>query len=250
MFPHYRTQGFILKKEERGEADKILTVYTKDFGKLRILGKAIRKIQSKLKGGVRQFSLSEIEFIQGKNYKTLTDSSLIDNLKNLRKDLKRLKVAYQITDILDNLVKGEEKDEKIWNLLKETFQKLNKSQTLNINYQLFYYYFIWNIFSILGYQPQLYYCSFCQKKLVPTNLYFSPKEGGIICQTCFKKFQREKTPVNFIEINLSSVKILRIIFKKDFITLFKLKIEPMYFKALKNISDNYLSYILDLKIRN
>ena len=73
MAIHYRTQGFILKKTDRGEADQILTIYTKDFGKLEILGKAIRKIKSKLRSGADLFYFSEIEFIQGKAYKTLTD---------------------------------------------------------------------------------------------------------------------------------------------------------------------------------
>jgi DNA repair protein RecO (recombination protein O) len=246
MFIQYRTQGFILKKEDRGEADKILTVYTKDFGKLRILGKAIRKIQSKLRGGVRQFSLSETEFIQGKTYKTLIDSSTIENFKNLRKDLKKIKIAYQITDVLDNLVRGEEKDEKIWDLLNETFQKLNNCQLSIVNCQSLYYYFLWNVLSILGYEPQLYNCIFCQERLAPGKFYFNSGEGGIICLKCFKKIQKEKISVNSIEINLSSVKILRIILKRDFITLSKLKIEPISFKILKNISDKYLFYISGL----
>ena len=89
MFIHYRTQGFILKKIDRGEVDRIFTIYTKDFGKLELLAKAERKIQSKLRGGLELFYLSEIEFIQGKAHKTLTDAILIDNFKNLRGNLKR-----------------------------------------------------------------------------------------------------------------------------------------------------------------
>ena len=76
MFLNYRTKGFIFKKEDRGEADQLFTIYTKDFGKLEILGKAIRKISSKLRSGAETFYLSEIEFIQGKTYKTLTDAIL------------------------------------------------------------------------------------------------------------------------------------------------------------------------------
>ncbi|MBU4204806.1 recombination protein O N-terminal domain-containing protein [Patescibacteria group bacterium] len=73
MALHYRTIGFVLKKNDIGEADRIFTVFTLDFGKVKISGKAIRKIASKLKGGIDVISLSEIEFIQGKAYKTLTD---------------------------------------------------------------------------------------------------------------------------------------------------------------------------------
>ena len=239
MFRHYRTQGFILKKTERGEADRIFIIYTKDFGKLEILAKAERKIKSKLKGGLELFYLSEIEFIQGKTHKTLTDAILIENFPILRKDLERLPIAYRISEVLDNLIKGQEADEKIWNLLNETFQKLNNQQLTINNQQLLYYYFLWNLLSILGYQPELYNCSLCQKKLLPEKLYFNLKEGGIICQSCFKKLKSGK------ETDSETVKILRIILEKNWPILSKLKIEAKYLKGLASISKNYLSLICE-----
>jgi len=60
MFTHYRTQGFILKKADAGEADRLFTVYTKDFGKLELLARAVRKIKSKLRAGLEIFYLSEM----------------------------------------------------------------------------------------------------------------------------------------------------------------------------------------------
>ena len=238
MFLHYQTQGFILKKENRGEADQIFTIYTKDFGKLEILGKAIRKISSKLRSGAETFYLSEIEFIQGKTYKTLTDAILVEKFKNLRKDLKRLPIAYKISEILDNLVRGQEADEKIWHLLNETFNKLNNCQIVKLSScQLLYYYFLWSLLSILGYKPELYNCSLCQKKLIPEKLYFNPKEGGIICQNCFKKLKSGK------EVKPEIVKILRIMLEKNWITLSKLKIEKLYLELLAEISKECYSYI-------
>jgi len=77
VFTHYRTRGIILKEANRGEADRLFILYTKDFGKIEILGKGIRRINSKLRPGISFPSLSEIEFIQGKRYKTLTDASLL-----------------------------------------------------------------------------------------------------------------------------------------------------------------------------
>ncbi|MDI6591718.1 MAG: DNA repair protein RecO [Patescibacteria group bacterium] len=239
MFIHYRTQGIILKKVDRGEADQLFTIYTKDFGKLEILGKAIRKIKSKLRGGAEIFYLSEIEFIQGKTHKTLTDAILINNFKNLRKDLKRLAISYKISEVLDDLVREQEPDEKIWQLLLETFIKLNNLQLTT--YNLIYYYFFWNLLSILGYQPELYNCSLCQKILFPEKLYFFPKEGGIICNNCYQKIKSEEKEIKEIEIN--TIKILRILLKRDWPILKKLKIDPKTQKSLKEISNFYFSYL-------
>jgi len=90
MAVHYRTRGFVIKKTGRGEADQLFTIYTQDFGKLEVLGKAVRKIKSKLRGGIGLFYLSEIEFIQGKKTKTLTGAILIEKFPNIRKSLKKL----------------------------------------------------------------------------------------------------------------------------------------------------------------
>jgi len=170
MAIHYRTKGFILKKADSGEADRIFTVFTKEFGKLKILAKAIRKIGSKLRGGMEVFYLTDIEFIQGKTYKTLTDALLIDNFQNLRKDLKRLKIAQDISEMTDGLIRGEEKDEKVWNLLKTVFRELDKISLSIKECWLIYYYFLWNFLSILGYKPQLNFCSICQRKLILPNV--------------------------------------------------------------------------------
>lgn len=246
MFIHYRTQGFILKRVNRGGADRIFTVFTKDFGRLEILGKAIRKIKSKLRGGMEIFYLSEIEFIQGKTYKTLTDAILIDSFPNLRKDLQGLSIAYRISEVLDNLIKGQEPDEEIWQLLKETFQKLdNKRLTIN-NQQLIYYYFLWNLLSILGYQPEFYKCSLCKRKLTPQKLYFSLKERGLICQNCFKKLKLDKEQNKAVDPE--TVKILRLVLEKKWFILSKLKISQTHLNSIKNISDYYLSFILEKKL--
>jgi hypothetical protein len=65
MATHYRTQGIILKTQDVGEADRVFTVFTKQFGKLRLRAVSERKITSKLRGGLELFYLSDIEFIQG-----------------------------------------------------------------------------------------------------------------------------------------------------------------------------------------
>jgi len=272
MRTHYRTQGFILKKTDRGEADRIFTIYTKDFGKLEILGKAIRKISSKLRSGTELFYLSEVEFIQGKTHKTLTDVMLIESFPNLRKDLEKLSIAYRISEVLDDLIKGQEADEEIWELLEETFIKLNNLKIENEKLKIIYYYFLWNILSISGYQPELYNCSLCQKKLLPEKLYFNSKEGGIICQNCFKKLKlveedksssslterakrseggKERTFFDFAaarvgeEIASETVKILRIILEKNWPLLSKLKVEEKYLKELVSVSKDYLSLMVD-----
>lgn len=243
MFVRHRTQGIVLKKINRKEADQLFTIYTKDFGKLRILGKGIRKISSKLRSGMDIIYLSKIEFIQGKIYKTLTDTVLIEGFKNLRKDFKKTIIAQEILEVLDNLIQGQEPEIEIWDLLLEVLKDLNHSDSKIKNPRLIYYYFFWNFLSILGYKPELYQCSICQKKLRPGKLYFHPRTGGVICQSCFIEEKSAK------EISSDIIKILRIILDKDRKIISKLKIEDQHFKLLKEISKNYFIFISEKTIK-
>jgi len=248
MATHYRTQGIVLKKNDRGEADQLFTIYTKDFGKLEILGKAIRKIKSKLRAGIDIFYLAEIEFIQGKAQKTLTEAFLIDKFENIRRSFKKLKIAYKISEVLDNLVFGQEPDKKIWQLLIGIFQELNNQKFFNPefrteglqtkNYLLLYHYFLWHLSSLLGYKLELYHCSLCQKRLTGGTLFFNPKEGGIVCSQCQEPLKSIK------EISPDIVKILRFLTEKDWLTIKRLKIETSHLESLKIISHLYYSYIL------
>lgn len=248
-FIHYRTKAFIFKKVDRFEADRIFTVFTQDFGKLEILARAIRKITSKLRQASEIFYLSEIEFIQGRTYKTLTDAVLIKKFENINKYPEKLKTAFKISETLDDFLKFEERDEKIWKLILGTFQKLNNHLTSSF-LELFFY-FLWNFFSTLGYKPELSCCLLCQKRLSlkkdflkkyreKTKIYFSPREGGIICQPCaFRKNKKE-----IVEINPEIIKILEIILRKDWQGYFQIKINPFLRKQLRDISKNYYSYLL------
>ena len=242
-FIHYRTRGFVFKKSERGEADRVFTIFTEDFGRLEILAKAIRKINSKLRSGIDLFCFSEIEFIQGKAHKTLTDAIPLKKFENTKKDFKKLKIAFKISETLDDFLKFEEREQTIWNLIAETFSRLDKHPLPTTHHSLIYYYFFWNFLSILGYKPELFHCAVCQDKLTPNVLCFHFKEGGAICQNCAKKNNQANKNL-CVTVNSDAVKILRIILKKDWQTLSKIKMNPESQKILKELSKNYYFYLL------
>ena len=233
MAIRYRTEAFVLTKKDKGEADQIVLFYTKDFGKIRVLAKSIRKIQSKLRGGIGLFSLSKIEFIKGKNYKTLTDARSEDNFPKIKNDFKKLFIAQKISDILERLIKGEEEDSLIWPLLKDTFKKLEETSLKEDYYFLFYHYFAWNLLSLLGYKINLWHCAICQRRLEEGEIYFDPEEG-LICRKCS---QKEK---NHERILGETVKILRILIEKNWRIIPRIKVSHFHQSYLDSFLKKYL----------
>jgi len=244
MSVHYVTTGFVFKKEDRQEADRIFSVFTRDFGRVELFAKAIRRISSKLKGGIEIFSLSDISFIQGKNRKTLIDATVVENFSNIPKNPEKTAAALKACRVLDIFIQGQELDEKMWKLVVDFFQKLDQEPRLAAASRLMYYYFIWNLFLVLGYGPELFKCSHCAKSLDSQHLSFSHKEGGVICSSCAATRKDAK------KINPDVVKTLRLLINQDWATMIKLKIEPDSLNLLKEISRDYGRYILPQTLSN
>lgn len=238
----YKTQGFVVKKFDSGETDRIFTIFSKEFGKIKIKGKAIRKITSKLRAGMDTFCILEIEFIQGKSQKTLTDALVLEKFGNIKKDQNKIKFSRRILYSLDSLLDLEQKEERIWNLAKEVFEKLDYYNLSVAHYSLLYYYFLWNLFSVLGYHPELSHCVICKKVLDPRALCFSPGEGGVVCGLCTGEAKDTR------KVNEDLVKILRLILKKEWGILPKLRLQPFSQRMLGDVSDNYYRHLLSIHL--
>lgn len=236
MTAKHKTRAFVFKKNDANESDKNFSVFTEDYGRLEIFAKAIRKINSKLRCGIDIFSLSDVEFIQGKNKKTLTDAVLTERFGNIAEDFNKFAIANKISEALDSLIKGQEKDKNIFDLINETFSALNYKLPVK-KCRLSYYYFLWNIFSLLGYGPQLYKCSECFGEINPYGIYFSNKLGGVVCKKCLSKASDAG------KINSDIVKVLRIILNKKIDIFSKLKIAASSQEMLKEISEKYYLYV-------
>ena len=162
----------------------------------------------------------------------MTDAVFLENFKNILSRSHSSIVAYKISEVADSFIRGQEQDEKILDLLVDVFLKLDKSVEESKS-NLIYQYFFWNFVSTLGYNPELTNCINCQKKLNPYEIYFSSSEGGVICKNCYA-LKREG-----IKIKSDSVKVLRLILKRDWDILSKIKMSETLKNSLVNLAENY-----------
>lgn len=100
-----QTRGIILRRTEYGEADRIITLLTSDFGKIRVMAKGVRRQKSKMAGGIELFSVSEIHFIKGKgDIDTLVSTRLTTHYGHIVKDLGRTELAYAMLKAINKIV--------------------------------------------------------------------------------------------------------------------------------------------------
>ncbi len=124
----YKTEGIIIKTANLGEFDRLITVYTRDFGKLILKGKAVRKNQAKLRAHLDLFLHSYLMLAPARGYDIIAGAETIQRFVYLQSDLERLTVAYYLSELFDRLVPAPEKDENLWQLLKAGFNNLNNQR--------------------------------------------------------------------------------------------------------------------------
>ncbi len=237
MFVRYRTEAIFLKKLKRFEADEYLIVYSRDFGKIGVTGKSIRKIKSKLRSSSELFCYSSIEFIRGRYYNILTDSELIKGMTEIKKDLSKMSVAFKMTDLLDSFLAEEEEDSRLWLFIRKSFlfleeldvDKQNKKEDL----QSFYYYFAFKFLEMLGYGLQVESCTVGKGKNVDI---FSPREGGFVCRVCAKKI---KDPLK-VRLTQKDILFIKAIGENNFENFFDLCLE---FDSLDEVLKNYIALL-------
>lgn len=122
----YTTDGIVLKKIDVGEADAFFTIYTKEFGKIKALAIGIKKEGAKLKGHCEMFSFSRFSFVAGKNGERLTHATLMNFWERMRVRPDALEAAAYIAALVDTHCLPGERDKNVWNLLYESFFRLNE----------------------------------------------------------------------------------------------------------------------------
>src|SRR3989344_921725 len=107
MSSYHSATGYVLKTTARNEQDSVYTLFTREFGHLELLVKAARKIDSKLQARLQIGDLVLVDFVQGRNQKTLIEAQLLKRPYHIRQDLTKLRVLFEIAALFDKLVKDE-----------------------------------------------------------------------------------------------------------------------------------------------
>lgn len=122
---HVATPAIILKRIDFGEADRIITIITPDYGKISILAKGVRKAKSKLAGGLELFSISDITYIDGKSdLKVLISAQLNVHFRSIVTDISRTMVAYDFLKYIDSHT-HESCEKTFYELLESSLRSLN-----------------------------------------------------------------------------------------------------------------------------
>lgn len=126
------TKGIVLNRTDYGEADRIITVLTPDKGKLRLMVRGVRKVKSKMAGGIELFSVSELSYLKGKGeIDTLISARLDKHYGNIVRDMERVQLGYELIKIINKATEDQPETE-YFDLLQTGFEALD-NDSIDIN---------------------------------------------------------------------------------------------------------------------
>jgi DNA repair protein RecO (recombination protein O) len=178
-----KTEAVILKTWKLRETSLILSLYTRDYGKIKVVGKGARGPKSKFKGCLEPLSQIGIIFYEKKNrdLQLLSQAHLIEPHAKMVGHLERTTLAFAAAELLDKAVSGEESNPPLFHLTADVLSALNHSHGF-LEGALWFYetHFI----DMMGYKPSWDFCLACEQSLGMDGGYFQAGNGGLLCSHC------------------------------------------------------------------
>lgn len=175
-----RTNAVILRHQEMGEADRLLTLFTEQTGKVRAIAKGVRKVRSRKAGHLEPFTYSNIQFAKGRELFIITQAETINAFLPLRQTLIGLGQAAYVIELVDRFTYEDEENSAIFWLIVRTLGRLENQSDTNLVLR----YFEMRLLDLLGFRPELHKCVSCKRDIVAEDQFFSAERGGIVCNRC------------------------------------------------------------------
>ncbi|MGQ9572496.1 MAG: DNA repair protein RecO [Dehalococcoidia bacterium] len=239
--PHiYKAEAIVLRQRKLGEAGKIVTLYTPNYGKLDAVARGVRRPKSRLGGHLEVLTHTMVMLAQGRNLDVVTQAQTIESFAPLRADLHRLSRALYAAELVDRISPEGGESYQVFQLLLATLRRL--AAVKNVDTVLRY--LEMQLLNLSGFQPQLDRCVDCQQPLAPAPSYFSPAGGGVLCPTCGRDAGGARP------LSLNALKVMRLLQSASFGEISRVRISLGLAQEIEMHLRAYLVYVLERDVRS
>ncbi|MEO8323435.1 MAG: DNA repair protein RecO, partial [Actinomycetota bacterium] len=173
----YKDEGIVLKTIKLGEADRIVTLFTRENGKVRAVAKGIRKTKSRFGGRLEPFTRVDLMIYKGKGaLDTITAADIVTSFDSVRNDYLRLTSGAAVVELVEKISEERERSFPTYSLLLGALEALAAGGANVVPA------FLVKLLSISGYHPHLTVCAGCSR--ADGLVAFSPALGGVACDAC------------------------------------------------------------------
>lgn len=236
----YRVQAVIIKRTDVGEADRLLTLFTAERGKLRVVAKGARKPSSRKSGHVELFNRVSLLVAKGRNLDILTQVDTLEAYMPLRENLDRLGYAYYLGELVDRFTEEDSEHPALFDLVVNALGWLGETDDAARTMR----YIELQLLNHVGYRPQLFRCVHCGDMIEPVDNFFTVEGGGLLDPKDSLAF-RDAQP-----ISLNALKVLRWMQSHEYASLRELKIGDAVRDELEALLQKFITVHLERNLKS
>ena len=238
-FRSFRVEAVVLRHAEYGEADRMLTLYTRQLGKTRALAKGARKIASRKAGHIEPFTHVKLQLAQGRDMPIVTQADTIDAYQPLREDLILTSHASYVLELLDRFTYADDTENPtLFRLLTDSLARLASGTD---PWLVIRYYEI-RLLDHLGFRPQLFECANCGREIKAEDQFFSFSAGGAVCPRCGEGLR------NVHRISVEALRYLRHFQRSTYADATRARPDPDVQTETETLMQGYFTYLLEREL--
>ncbi|HWS24438.1 MAG TPA: DNA repair protein RecO [Anaerolineales bacterium] len=229
-------EAFVIRHRDWGESDRIITTYSKELGKARLVIKGARKIQSRKAGHLEPFSRVRMQLSRTSDLPIVTQVETITSFQPLKENLDLIVKASYLAELVEKFTQEDQEGEPpLFRLISDTLDRLMDPQR-SWNALRF---FENRILDISGYRPEFFNCVECHKEIIQEDQFFAPSSGGVVCANCgISKPGMWKMPAK-------TLKYLRFFQKNSFNDYARTRLSEEERILIETFYQNYIKYLLE-----
>lgn len=251
MTGHFNTEAIVLSSMDYGESDKIVTLYTLEFGKIKGIAKGAKRSRKRFVNNLEPFSYIRLLFFQkqGRDLVMLEQADIIRRFDSILMEIYRIAFGSYCLELLNEMTPEGQTNQKAFDLLLRSLSILDKG----VNIRNIVVSFEMKLLSILGYHPHLEGCVVCKKPgvgayghtpLQETKIFFSSVRSGILCFDC------RAMESSLISVSPGTIKFLMLAAKTDVEKADRMAMPYWAAEECKEIMDDFLRHQLGKELKS
>jgi DNA repair protein RecO (recombination protein O) len=237
----YKIEAFIIRANRITESSRVLTLYTREMGKIKAVAKGVGRPKSRLGGKVELFNLIEGDLYKKETSEMgiLSGAGLLEDFKGLSDDARKFGFASAWCEVLDKTSHSEEPHPETFQLTFDCFAALRlvKPEVSG----LLFWGTLTKFLVLEGYGPGLDGCVSCGKPAKSDKLMISLERGGLIGPECVEYDE----PV--VTITPQALEVLRKMERLPFAELAETKVDNKIGRLVAEVILSLASYHLGLQ---
>lgn len=239
--PTYQADAIVLRRLDYGEADRIVTLLTREHGKLSAIAKGSRRARARAANGLDLFTRSRMMLAKGHNLDVVAQAERRGDVRHISGNLQRTAYACLVAEVADKVLEERHPVDDVFELVVSTIERLNAPERSPRAENAW---FLMRILDVLGYQPQLIDCASCNESLPEAAAWFSPLLGGVLCRRCGAHDQAGSP------VSVNGLKILRVMVAGDAALYDRLKLSTELLHEVEDALEAQLEYHLDRRLKS